>query len=76
MKIWNCCRTLFSHGTLERRDAYSVLSLYLSFFPCTEELGDAEMSNRVEVFDIRAEKEFWDHIKDGLVCINLYHLLN
>lgn len=61
MKIWNCCRALFSLGPLERRDAYNVLSLYLSFFPCTEESEDAEE------FDIRAEKEFWDEIKRGLV---------
>ncbi|KAL4602312.1 hypothetical protein ACB092_10G044100 [Castanea dentata] len=61
MKIWNCCRALFSLGPLERRDAYNVLSLYLSFFPCTEECEDAEE------FDIRAEKEFWDEIKRGLV---------
>nr|POF01631.1 putative methyltransferase tarbp1 [Quercus suber] len=61
MKIWNCCRALFSLGPLDRRDAYNVLSLYLSFFPCTEECEDAEE------FDIRAEKEFWDEIKRGLV---------
>ena len=67
MKVWNCCRALFSLGPLERRDAYNVLSLYLSFFPCTEEGEDAEE------FDIRAEKEFWDEIKRGLV-FELYFL--
>lgn len=67
MKIWNCCRALFSLGPLERRDAYNVLSLYLYFFPCTEECEVAEE------FDIRAEKEFWDEIKRGLV-LELYFL--
>ena len=68
MKIWKCCRTLFSLGSIERRDAYSVLSLYLSSLPCTDEYGDADIrSNKVEGLDIRAEKEFWNEIKRGLV---------
>ncbi|KAK9275857.1 hypothetical protein L1049_023130 [Liquidambar formosana] len=67
MKFWKCCKTLFSLGPLERRDAYGVLSLYLSFFPCIEECEGADMSGRAEEFDIRAEKEFWDQIKRGLV---------
>jgi tRNA guanosine-2'-O-methyltransferase len=58
---------LFSLGPLERRDAYNVLSLYLSFFPCTEEYEDVDTSGSVEAFDIRAEKEFWDEIRRGLV---------
>ncbi|ONI06355.1 hypothetical protein PRUPE_5G055400 [Prunus persica] len=66
-KIWKCCGLLFSLGTVERRDAYSVLSLYLSFCSCTEECGDADTSDKVEEFDIRAQKEFWDEIKKGLV---------
>ncbi|KAG6635865.1 hypothetical protein CIPAW_11G072500 [Carya illinoinensis] len=28
-EIWKCCRTLFSLGTLERRDAYNVLSMLI-----------------------------------------------
>lgn len=67
MKIWKCCRTLFSLGTVERRDAFGVLSLYLSFFPFTEKNGDSDMGDKVEYFDIRAETEFWDEIKRGLV---------
>lgn len=67
MKIWKCCGTLFSLGPLERRDAYNVLSLYLSFFPCTEECEDADKSESMEEFDIRAETQFWDEIKKGLV---------
>lgn len=59
MKIWKCCRTLFSLGPVERRDAYSVLSLYLSFLPC-----DAD---KVAGLDISADKEFWEEIKRGLV---------
>ncbi|KAF3448239.1 hypothetical protein FNV43_RR08952 [Rhamnella rubrinervis] len=67
LNIWKCCSTLFSLGPLERRDAYSVVSLYLSFFPCTEACGDADMSHEVEEFDIRTKKNFWDEIKRGLV---------
>ncbi|PRQ18401.1 putative tRNA (guanosine(18)-2'-O)-methyltransferase [Rosa chinensis] len=67
MKIWKCCGTLFSLGTVERRDAFGILSLYLSFFPFTEESGDTNMSDKVECFDIRAETKFWDEIKRGLV---------
>lgn len=67
MKIWKCCRTLFSLGHLERRDSYNLLSLYLSFFPCKEDCEDADTSDIVEEFDIRDEKEFWDEIKRGLV---------
>ncbi|KAK7251820.1 hypothetical protein RIF29_35366 [Crotalaria pallida] len=61
VKMWNCCRTLFSIGTLERREAYNVLSLYFSFSWFIEECEDA-----VKEFDIRAEKEFWDEIRMGL----------
>nr|XP_048320592.1 uncharacterized protein LOC107430356 isoform X2 [Ziziphus jujuba var. spinosa] len=67
LKIWNCCRTLFSLGPLERRDAYSILSLYLSVLPCSEDCGDVDMGHEVEGFDIRTQKEFWDVIKRGLV---------
>ncbi|GMN30914.1 hypothetical protein TIFTF001_003022 [Ficus carica] len=59
VKIWKCCRTLFSLGPVERRDAYSVLSLYLSFLPC-----DAD---KVAGLDISADKEFWEEIKRGLI---------
>lgn len=63
MKIWKCCGTLFSLGPIERRDAYSVLSLYLSFLPGKDECGDADKVG----LDIRADKEFWNVIKRGLV---------
>ncbi|KAI7980638.1 putative methyltransferase TARBP1 [Camellia lanceoleosa] len=66
-KIWPCCRTLFSMGPLERRDSYNVLSLYFSFFSCTDGCDNDDASDREEGFDIRAEKEFWDEIKKGLV---------
>lgn len=68
MKIWKCCKTLFSLGPIERRDAYSVLSLYLSSLPCTDECGDADIgSNKFDGLDVTAEKEFWNEIKRGLV---------
>ncbi|KAG6792092.1 hypothetical protein POTOM_001235 [Populus tomentosa] len=66
-KIWKLCRSLFSLGHLERRDAYNVLSLYLSFFSLTEGFGNVDASVKAEEFDVRAEKEFWDEIKRGLV---------
>ncbi|KGN55820.1 uncharacterized protein LOC101213211 isoform X2 [Cucumis sativus] len=67
MKIWKCCKKLFSFGTLERRDAYRILSLYFCFFPHNEELGGAGMCDDGEEFDIKADKIFWDEIKRGLV---------
>ncbi|GKV10777.1 hypothetical protein SLEP1_g22096 [Rubroshorea leprosula] len=65
-EIWACCRALFSLGSLERRDAYGVLSLYLSFFSCSDISGKCYMSDGEE-FDIKTEKEFWNEIKRGLV---------
>ncbi|KAK7346778.1 hypothetical protein VNO80_21301 [Phaseolus coccineus] len=69
IKIWSCCRTLFSIGPLERREAYNILSLYFSFSGSTEECAhdDRDTINITEEFDIRAEKEFWNEIKIGLV---------
>ncbi|XAR70547.1 tRNA (guanosine(18)-2'-O)-methyltransferase [Bertholletia excelsa] len=66
-KIWTCCRTLFCLGPLERRDSYSVLSLYLSFFSCSDGHENGYHHDGEEEFDIRSEKEFWDEIKKGLV---------
>lgn len=67
IKLWKCCRTLFSIGPSERREAYNVLSLYFSFLPHIEELENSDTICRMEKFDIRSEKEFWDEIKRGLV---------
>ncbi|XP_020231256.1 uncharacterized protein LOC109811829 isoform X1 [Cajanus cajan] len=69
IKLWNCCRTLFSIGPLERREAYNILSLYFSFSWSKEEREDADSGTiiKTDKFDIRAEKEFWDEIKIGLV---------
>ncbi|CAK9173318.1 unnamed protein product [Ilex paraguariensis] len=67
LKIWKCCRTLFSMGPSERRDAYAVLSLYLSFFSCTDGCQDAIICDGEEAFDLRTEKGFWDDLKRGLV---------
>ncbi|MCL7028570.1 hypothetical protein MKW94_000346 [Papaver nudicaule] len=63
-KIWKCCRKMFSLGPLGRKDAYNVLSLYLSHAKGFE--VDVVV-NGINEFDIRAEKEFWDEIKQGLV---------
>ncbi|XP_057476407.1 uncharacterized protein LOC130764285 [Actinidia eriantha] len=66
-KIWACCKTLFSLGLSERRDSYSVLSLYFTTLSCTDGGEDDDTGDREEGFDIRTEKEFWDEIKKGLV---------
>ncbi|KAI3973692.1 hypothetical protein MKX01_031112 [Papaver californicum] len=63
-KIWKCCRKMFTLGPLGRKDAYNVLSLYLSHAKGFE--VDV-VDNGGNEFDIRAEKEFWDEIKQGLV---------
>lgn len=66
-KLWKSCKTLFSLGILERRDAYAILSLYLSFFTYTDECQYSYMSSTTEIFNLRAEKQFWDEMKKGLV---------
>ncbi|KAL8152196.1 hypothetical protein V2J09_009956 [Rumex salicifolius] len=66
MKTWECCRTLFSLGPVERRDAYGIMSLYLSYLPCVDG-SEVEVVHRAEEFTIITEKEFWDEIKRGLV---------
>ncbi|XP_043812569.1 uncharacterized protein LOC110629722 isoform X3 [Manihot esculenta] len=65
--IWKCCRSLFSLGPLERRDAYRALSLCLSFSSCMEGFEKSDASVQAEEFDVKAETEFWDEIKRGLV---------
>jgi hypothetical protein len=80
MKIWNCCKTLFSMGSLERREGYNTLSLYFSFSWPTEEheISDSDTVIKAEEFDIRAEKEFWEEIKMGLVlelCLLVFCLI-
>ncbi|XWS49177.1 hypothetical protein CRYUN_Cryun13aG0141400 [Craigia yunnanensis] len=67
MRMWTCCRKLFSLGSLERRDAYSILSLYLSYFSCTETSESTDMTDGSEEFDVRSEKDLWNEIKRGLV---------
>ncbi|KAI3453453.1 hypothetical protein Pfo_010116 [Paulownia fortunei] len=67
MKIWKCCKLLFSLGSLERRDAYDILSLCLSFSSPTDEHEDVNVGGREEIFDLIADQEFWDEIKRGLL---------
>lgn len=67
MKIWKGCKLLFSLGSLERRDAYDILSLYLSFPSPIDEHEDLTVGGRKEEFDLRGDQEFWDEIKRGLV---------
>ncbi|CAN1333845.1 Probable methyltransferase TARBP1 [Linum perenne] len=64
-KVWKCCKTLFPLGSSERRDAYSMLSICSSFF--WEESDIADSNNRTEEFDVRADRQFWEEIKSGLV---------
>ncbi|GAB2273234.1 hypothetical protein Dimus_008034 [Dionaea muscipula] len=67
MQTWKCCRVLFAMGLMEKRDAFGIISLYLSFFPLIELSEDADKDNGVDIWDIRAEKELWEEIKKGLV---------
>ncbi|KAH6767928.1 tRNA/rRNA methyltransferase family protein [Perilla frutescens var. frutescens] len=67
MKIWKCCKLLFSLGSLERRDAYDILSLYLSFPSPIDEHEDLNVGGRERKFDLRDDQEFWDEIKRGLL---------
>lgn len=70
MKIWNCCKILFTLGSLERRDAYDILSLYLSFPSPIDEDKDLDVGGREEKFDLRGDDLFWDEMKRGLVMVN------
>uniref|UniRef100_A0A7N0VHV0 tRNA (guanosine(18)-2'-O)-methyltransferase TARBP1 n=1 Tax=Kalanchoe fedtschenkoi TaxID=63787 RepID=A0A7N0VHV0_KALFE len=65
-RIWECCKTLFSRGSMERRDAYNILSLIQSISLFHEDLHDKTVRD-IEDFDMRSEKEFWEQIKFGLV---------
>ncbi|PWA72733.1 tRNA/rRNA methyltransferase (SpoU) family protein [Artemisia annua] len=65
-KIWKCCKSLFLMGPSEKRDAYTVLSLYISYFSKNDGCDDEFLSGD-EIFDLRTEKEFWDEMKKGLV---------
>ncbi|KAK4423009.1 putative methyltransferase TARBP1 [Sesamum alatum] len=67
MNIWKCCKLLFSLGSLERRDAYDILSLYLSFSSPTEQDEASTVGGREETIDLRADEDFWNEIKRGLL---------
>ncbi|XP_021765778.1 uncharacterized protein LOC110730295 isoform X2 [Chenopodium quinoa] len=67
MNLWKCSRVLFALGLAERRDAYGIISMYLSYFSSVDQSQVEMDDHRAEEFDIRAEKEFWDEIKRGLV---------
>ncbi|KAJ0236798.1 tRNA/rRNA methyltransferase [Hirschfeldia incana] len=66
-RIWECCKKLFSVGSIERRDAYSVLSLCLSSGSWTDETESYVSEKDPVEFDFRSEQEFWGEIKKGLV---------
>ncbi|XP_023635654.1 uncharacterized protein LOC17880577 isoform X1 [Capsella rubella] len=66
-RIWECCKKLFSVGSMERRDAYSVLSLCLSTGSWADETESLVSQKDPVEFDFRSEHEFWDEIKKGLV---------
>ncbi|KAI3821527.1 hypothetical protein L1987_09095 [Smallanthus sonchifolius] len=64
-KIWKCCKNLFLMGPSERRDAYTILSLYISY-SSKSEMSENDSSSGDVTYDLR-EKEFWDEMKKGLV---------
>ncbi|CAN8324989.1 unnamed protein product [Cochlearia groenlandica] len=66
-RIWECCKKLFSVGSIERRDAYSVLSLCISSSSWTDRTESSASDKDAAEFDLRSEQEFWDEIKKGLV---------
>ncbi|CAH8386786.1 unnamed protein product [Eruca vesicaria subsp. sativa] len=66
-RIWECCKKLFSVGSIERRDAYSVLSLCLSSGSWTDGTESYVSEKDAVEFDFRSEQEFWEEIKKGLV---------
>ncbi|XP_058084724.1 uncharacterized protein LOC131232481 isoform X2 [Magnolia sinica] len=66
-KIWKCCSSLFSHGPLERQEAYWILSLYLPHFFHSEGCENVAVQNGADDFDIREEQLFWDEMRRGLV---------
>lgn len=61
-----CCKRLFPLGLPERRDAYAMLSLYLSS-SCGIKSEDGDTNGRGETFYLRGDKELWDELKRGLV---------
>ncbi|KAI7736958.1 hypothetical protein M8C21_026691 [Ambrosia artemisiifolia] len=65
-KIWKCCKNLFLMGPSERRDAYTILSLFISYSPEGEVWENDSVSGDV-MHGLRSEKEFWDEMKKGLV---------
>ncbi|KAK3023238.1 hypothetical protein RJ639_043350, partial [Escallonia herrerae] len=65
--IWKCCQTLFSQGPIERRDAYAVLSQYLSLYNCIDGCDGVNVGD--ETFELRTEKELWDEIRSGLIDV-------
>lgn len=74
MKIWKCCKILFMLGPLERRDAYDILSLYLSFPSPIDEENDLDVGGGEESFDLRRDNLFWDEMKRGLVNGQFFNL--
>ncbi|XP_057773845.1 uncharacterized protein LOC130993110 isoform X2 [Salvia miltiorrhiza] len=67
IKIWKCIKLLFTLGSLERRDAYDILSLYLSLPSPVDEHKDLDMGGREGEFDLRDDQTFWDEIRRGLL---------
>ncbi|KAH8973918.1 hypothetical protein BDL97_01G073400 [Sphagnum fallax] len=78
-EIWQCCKALFMHGALQRRDAYMILSVFAElFFPCVQftlENSSSPATDQTpwkfsaENFDIRDDPLFWDELKAGLMVL-------
>eukprot|EP00268_Persea_americana_P031712 TRINITY_DN3099_c0_g1_i2.p1 TRINITY_DN3099_c0_g1~~TRINITY_DN3099_c0_g1_i2.p1 ORF type:complete len:1865 (+),score=313.63 TRINITY_DN3099_c0_g1_i2:84-5678(+) len=66
-KIWECCKSLFCLGPLERQDAYRLLSLYLSYFFHIEGCKSVAVTKCAKDFDIREENMFWEEMRRGLI---------
>lgn len=48
-----------------------MLSLYLTYFSCTDGREADDAGDIEERFDIREENEFWEEMKKGLVLEQL-----
>ncbi|KAH9305250.1 hypothetical protein KI387_009654, partial [Taxus chinensis] len=68
-KVWSSCKSMFSQGSLKCCDGYAALSLVLKFMlPSVNDGGEHfEDTNTSKMFDVRAEKDFWEYLRAGLV---------
>ena len=67
-KFWQSCIVMLSSGNQESRDAYNLISLHLSMLHSEEHVN---YSND-EKYGIVEDDKFWEEIRKGLVCSNVF----